>query len=81
MRLPRRSRTKPAAKEDGGDDGQILRELTLPVRETLGLFFGNPRKVSHQAAKVPAVETGILIGHHVGEAGALAGPGRCFRPS
>jgi hypothetical protein len=55
------------------NDGQVFRELTLPVRETLGLFFGNPRRVSHQAAKVPAVETGILIGHYVGEAGALGG--------
>jgi hypothetical protein len=36
-------------------------------------FSGNPPRVSHQAAKVPAVEMRVFVGHYIGEAGALGG--------
>jgi hypothetical protein len=38
-------------------------------------FFGNPSRVPHKAAKVPAVEKGILVGDYIGEAGTVGGLG------
>jgi hypothetical protein len=37
------------------------------------LLLGGPSRVSHQAAKVPAVEMGILVGHDIGKTGAAGG--------